>query len=390
MFSVIIPLYNKSTYIEKCLQSVFDQTFQDFEVIVLNDGSTDDGPEKVQRIMAQGAEHRAQGTGYRAQSSESVVHPKHSQPPSETSTRNSEPGTGNPEPGTRNQEPGTRNTNQHSAPTITLLNQPNQGVSTARNNGVKTASHDYIAFLDADDWWDEHYLEAMAELIKKYPDAGLYGCKYKQVKFGRETEAKIGTPSGFTDGYINYFAVYAKTMWMPMCICSSIISRQIFDEVRGFNHRLKLGEDFDLYLKIALKHKVAYLNRSLVFYNQDVEVKDRAVNYYRLYEPGSHYLFNLDHLEEEEKKSSSLKKLLDNLRLQGLLRYHLSDIYKNEANKILEKINLREYSFTVKLKYKFPVSLIRFYQNCRVKGSSMKQFILRNFFLRIKSLKSSK
>ena len=84
MFSVIIPLYNKSKYIEKALFSVLNQTYPFFEVIVINDGSTDDGCEKVKKI-----------------------------------------------------------TNDK----IRLLSQPNSGVSTARNNGVKLAKYDFIAFL---------------------------------------------------------------------------------------------------------------------------------------------------------------------------------------------------------------------------------------------------
>ena len=95
MFTVVIPLYNKANYIEKAINSVLNQTFTEFEIIVVNDGSTDESLEKI-------------------------GHFKDAR--------------------------------------LKIINQENAGVSTARNNGVKEAKYDYVAFLVADDWWDEHFL----------------------------------------------------------------------------------------------------------------------------------------------------------------------------------------------------------------------------------------
>ena len=88
-------------------------------------------------------------------------------------------------------------------------------MSTARNNGAYQAKNDYVAFLDADDWWDPAYLAEMKQLIEAYPEAGIFSAKYAEVKHGKKREAVIGLPEGFSSGYINYFEVYSRTMWMP-------------------------------------------------------------------------------------------------------------------------------------------------------------------------------
>ena len=109
--SVIIPLYNKAPYIKRALDSVFAQTVQDFEVIVVNDGSKDGG----EKIVEEYGDSR-----------------------------------------------------------IRLINQENQGVSAARNHGVDAARAELVAFLDADDEWLPEFLETILRLREKWPDAGMY------------------------------------------------------------------------------------------------------------------------------------------------------------------------------------------------------------------------
>lgn len=111
MFTVIIPLYNKAHTIERTLLSVFNQSFQEFEIVIINDGSTDNG---IQVINDSFQDKR-----------------------------------------------------------IKIFNQYNQGVSVARNQGVLNAKFDYLAFLDGDDEWAENYLETMRFAFIKYPDAGM-------------------------------------------------------------------------------------------------------------------------------------------------------------------------------------------------------------------------
>ena len=112
MFSIIIPYYKKRKYIERCIDAVFAQTYQDFEIILVDDGSQDD--------VAQLIEEKYSGK----------VH---------------------------------------------LIQQENQGVSAASNTGIAAATHDYIAFLDADDYWSPFYLAYNAEIINNETDVKIIG-----------------------------------------------------------------------------------------------------------------------------------------------------------------------------------------------------------------------
>ncbi len=112
MFSVVIPLYNKAHTIVSTLSTVLNQTFKDFEIVIVNDGSTDDG---VQIIKDYTSDNR-----------------------------------------------------------IRIIEQENKGVSVARNSGVHHAKYDYIAFLDGDDEWLPGYLTKMKEAIDLFPEAGMY------------------------------------------------------------------------------------------------------------------------------------------------------------------------------------------------------------------------
>src|ERR1017187_2762295 len=103
--SVIVPLYNKSTWIDRCLDSILGQTFTHFEIVVVDDGSTDDGPAKV---AARGDER------------------------------------------------------------IRLIRQANAGPGAARNRGVSEARGELIAMLDADDAWDSDYLAESVRLLEGY------------------------------------------------------------------------------------------------------------------------------------------------------------------------------------------------------------------------------
>ena len=298
MFSVIIPLYNKAPYIAKAIESVLGQTYRDFEVIVIDDGSTDQSLE-----VAKTFENKS----------------------------------------------------------ITIISQPNSGVSTARNNGVKLAKYPYICFLDADDWWHPTFLEEMKRLITDFPDAGIYGSGYYIVKNGQERIAPIGVPQGFERGIIDYCEVYAKTLCMPLTSISVVIPKHIFDEEKGFKSQLKFGEDFDLWIRIALKHKVILVNKPLAYYNQDVDVNNRGVAVHKIYSPVNHFIFNLDYLYDSEKNNHRLKILLDKLRVYILLKYRMQRAFPKEYSAEIKKVDFSVQPLGVRLQYYLPVWFLKQY-----------------------------
>lgn len=140
--SVIIPLFNKETSIRNTISSVLLQTYPYFEMVVVNDGSTDN--------------------------SASIV-------------------------------------SSFNDPRIRLINQSNKGVSSARNTGILNASNEYIAFLDGDDIWNQNYLETQVNLIQDFPKAMMWGTNYSIIKNGQQKPVEQGPANNFR-GYVdNYF-----------------------------------------------------------------------------------------------------------------------------------------------------------------------------------------
>lgn len=314
-FSVIIPLYNKAPYADKAITSVLSQTYTDYELIIVDDGSIDNSAEM--------AIHAIEGHN-----------------------------------------------------NCQLIKQKNAGVSIARNNGMAVSKGDYLCLLDADDWWEPTFLNEMARLIEEFPDAGIYGTNYTIVNETKHKTrvAKVGVEDGFEKGYINYCQTYAKTQYMPLTSISVAITRHVFVEMGGFPKGIKLGEDFILWIHIALKHKVAFLNKPLAFYNQDVDVANRGVGH--LHNPHEHMLWNLTDLEPIEKTNPDYKQLIDNLRVYGLLPYYLSKEYHNDAERELQKVDWGKQPKKAWKQYHQPLEFARLIYYTKKIGSKTKQCLL--------------
>lgn len=309
-FSVILPLFNKAPYVARTIQSVLSQSFDDFELIVVDDGSTDSSFEVASRAI---------GGDFRCQ----IVH------------------------------------------------QENSGVSAARNKGVEISHGDYLCFIDGDDWWAPGFLDRMNWLIREYPDAGIYGTNYFYVKNGRQ---RICVKNAET-GYIDYCKVYSEGMSMPLTSISVAIDPLVFREFGGFKRNLKLGEDFDLWIRIALKYKVAFLNEPLAYYNQDSNPAWRGIR--QLNDPQFHMLWNLSYLESEETINPSYKQLIDNLRVYGLFPYYLSSNYRELAKQELRKVDWKNQPLKTRRLYKTPIPLLKFRGRLRTVGARIKQMIIK-------------
>ena len=194
--SVIIPLYNKGPHIKRAITSIQNQSINDIEIVVIDDGSTDDGLDIVKNIDDD---------------------------------------------------------------RISLFSQSNEGVSTARNNGVKKSKSNFITFLDADDEWTINHLETLLRLKKNFPLAGAYSTAYVQKDRDKivKKKYKFILPAPW-EGIIDNYFKSALFGTHPMVTGMVGIPKKIFQDVGGFDEKANQGEDLDLWAKIALKYPVAF------------------------------------------------------------------------------------------------------------------------------------
>ncbi len=212
MISVVIPLYNKEKQIAYTLQSVFEQTFQDFEIVVVDDGSTDNSVEEVERF---------------------------------DDSR------------------------------IRLIHQTNAGVSAARNQGIEEARGELIAFLDADDEWMPEYLATQYGLYQKYPECSVYACNYEMRDLeGKVTPTIIRKlPFEGEDGILsNYFEV-ASCSHPPLWTSAVVVKKSAIQAIGGFPVGITSGEDLLTWARLAFRYDIAFCQTSLSIYNTRNERK---------------------------------------------------------------------------------------------------------------------
>lgn len=209
--SVVIPLYNKATYVIESLRSVLEQGAAVREVIVVDDGSTDSGPALVAELAS-------------------------------------------------------------GEPAVRLISQKNSGVSAARNVGIKAAREEFVAFLDADDWYLPGYLETMLALAHRYENAAMF-CSGYVAKYsdGSERLGLLNPVSFSTRGSLmsDFYRSWGKGSFT--CTSAIVVRRNVLVQQNiWFPEGEKLGEDQDVWFRLAEQTAVAYSNQALVVYRMDV------------------------------------------------------------------------------------------------------------------------
>lgn len=195
--SVVIPLYNKGALVERTIRSVLAQSVQDFEIIVVNDGSTDDGPDVVNAI---------------------------------------------------------------GDPRLRLVHQENAGVSAARNRGIEEAKSDLVAFLDADDEWMPEFLSTIQRLQRQYPQCDVFATGYI-FRYDDGQERKPGirvAPSGKWEGVIDDYFDLAGQGDPPLCSSAVAVVRGGIMDIGGFPVGVPSGEDLLTWARLAARHQIAY------------------------------------------------------------------------------------------------------------------------------------
>jgi len=205
--SVVIPLFNKERYIRRTIESVLRQTFQDFEIIII-DSSTDRSTDIVK---------------------------------------------------------------QYDDPRIIHIVRDRMRAAPARNLGVNVARSDYVAFLDADDEWQPDHLETLVSLRKKYPDAGLYSTPYVKLRHDGRPWIMLftGITPPPWEGYLTNYLRICSRGDEPVNSSSCAIPRQVFFEVGGFPENLEYGEDQYLWGKISLTYPIAFSWKGLTIYHTE-------------------------------------------------------------------------------------------------------------------------
>lgn len=207
MFSVVIPLYNKEQSITNTIQSVLDQTFQDFEIVVVNDGSTDKSVERVKAF---------------------------------------------------------------DDPRIRIIDKPNGGVSSARNRGIEEAKYEWIAFLDGDDWWEKNFLFEIKEAISKYKDNKIFiGGQIEHFEKERIRVSNEFLPKLEDTSPINYFKVLSKYN-SPINSSSVVVDKSYLIDCGLFPIGQKVNEDYHLWIRLCVNESPIFINKHLSNYEKNI------------------------------------------------------------------------------------------------------------------------
>ncbi|MCK1328784.1 MULTISPECIES: glycosyltransferase family A protein [unclassified Bradyrhizobium] len=205
LVSVVVTTFNHEQYIEDALASVFRQSFTDFEVIVVDDGSTDDTPERLAAFGDQ----------------------------------------------------------------ITLIRQPNAGVAGSRNTGVSHARGQFVAFLDGDDIWHEEKLGVQVAAALAHPEAGLIAVDGVQFEgdsiLSNSLFRDIGPIGEWRDGIVTGNC-YARLLHSQIiCTISQVmVQAAVLRAIGPSDSGFLRASDYDLYIRISRSHSFALVRRSLV------------------------------------------------------------------------------------------------------------------------------
>lgn len=197
--SVIIPAYNSAATISRALESVFGQTYAGYEVIVVDDGSRDD---LVSAVAPYGERVR-------------------------------------------------------------LIRQANAGASAARNTGARHARGQYLAFLDADDFWHMRKLELQVAAFAARPDMSYCWTASRRWQEGMPDPSRAAVGADCETRYSNDFIDLFASPYLGTP--GVMIQRKDFEELGGFREDLHSAEDIDLWLRAAYGRTIGYISAPLFF-----------------------------------------------------------------------------------------------------------------------------
>lgn len=232
MISVIIPLYNKEKAINSTLNSVLGQSFKDIEVIVVNDGSTDQSLQ--------------------------VIH------------------------------------NNFSDERLFIYSKNNEGVSIARNYGISKSRFQYVFFLDADDVLVNNALQILYDLVVKYPDDNLFACNFSIANNSGVVIEKYCTINEELRVVDPFKYIYLNRFFVR--VGNTLINKSLLNDDCLFNPELSLYEDFDFFIRLISKSSVIYSPEVILVYqiaHSELSLKVTELNkeWGYMLDPGSSSFF---------------------------------------------------------------------------------------------------
>jgi hypothetical protein len=312
-FSIVIPLYNKAPYIKSAIASVLAQTVQDFEIIVLDDGSTDGGADLVAAI---------------------------------------------------------------NDPRLRLVRQSNAGVSATRNRGISMAEGQWVAFLDADDWHHPHYLQSLVAAQDLYPAVDVVAAQYIPVPGTTAVWPPAWyipvSPVAMTSIEL-IEDLPGRWMKGPTFTTSSVCIRTIrLHQMQpcfavGECH----GEDLDMWFRVAEQSPVAWVKRPLVAYRVSVDGSLSLTNPKLELPPFLHRIRAraLSGAMTDIQAKSALKMVAD--QEISMARDALASGQRMEAVRLLwrghNSASKRRWWFTAAMTVFVPGELVRRWQHWRVR-----------------------
>ena len=251
-FSIIIPTYNRKDFLKIALDSVLSQTFCNYELIIIDDGSTDGTKELVEKYLTI--------SGKRLADSKTTQNPNHY---------------------LRDARVYPLTPNRYTLSAIRYIHQENKGPAAARNRGLKEAKGEFICFLDSDDRFRHDKLEITRRYIRKYPDYKIFHSEEIWYRSGSLLEQKAShkKPSGY---------VFENALKLcSISISTAAIHKGIFSQVGYFDEKLPACEDYDFWLRVSAKFPVLLIPEYLTIkeggHSDQQSKRYQAMDAFRMY-----------------------------------------------------------------------------------------------------------
>lgn len=285
--SIVIPLYNKAQSIKQTIECIQVQTYQNWEIVIVDGYSQDGSLEIVQDLAA--ADERIH------------IH----------------------------------------------MQENRRGVTPARNESVMHAHHEHIVFMDADDYWENTYLERMVALINDYPECGIWGIAHGTMVGDKKVpDQRFASP---------YRGILPESPWAewgcPFWTSATAISKTAFEGVGGFDNRIIYGEDIDLWWRIMLNYRAALDSTEVLSYYR-VDAENRACNH--VFPLKLHIPYYIEKYQQYREQNADFRRFYDLQMLYRLYPYCFEKQYRIDVKRIVKQIDFSLQKKSMRIRFACP------------------------------------